>query len=79
PKGKAEELFRPFTQKGEDRTGLGLGLSISRQAVARIGGELTVRDLPGKGCVFSISLPAEDDAPDAGGVIPRIQPSAVHT
>jgi signal transduction histidine kinase len=57
PKGKAEELFRPFIQKGADRTGLGLGLTISRQAVALNGGVLTVRDLPGKGCVFSVSLP----------------------
>lgn len=67
PNGKAEELFQPFIQKGQDRTGLGLGLAISRQAVARIGGELTVRDLPGKGCIFSISLPKQGSAPvDAG-------------
>ena len=57
PQGKAEELFQPFTQRGADRTGLGLGLPISRQAIMRVGGELTVRDLPGQGCVFSISLP----------------------
>jgi signal transduction histidine kinase len=57
PEGKAEELFRPFIQKNSDRTGLGLGLSISRQAAALNGGALAVRDLPGKGCVFSISLP----------------------
>lgn len=62
PAGKAEELFQPFTQKGTDRTGLGLGLSISRQAVSRLGGELTVRDMPGTGCVFSISLPRQESA-----------------
>lgn len=56
PKGKAEELFKPFTQKGFVRTGLGLGLAISRQAVEMNGGTLTVRDLPGKGCVFTITL-----------------------
>lgn len=67
PAGKAEELFKPFVQKGDDRTGLGLGLAISRQAVARIGGQLTVRDVPGQGCVFSISLPkAEAATPDMG-------------
>jgi signal transduction histidine kinase len=59
PKGKAEELFQPFTQKSADRTGLGLGLTISRQAVARCGGALTVRDLPGKGCVFVVTLPKQ--------------------
>lgn len=60
PEGKAEELFQPFVKKGEDKTGLGLGLAISRQAVSRIGGELTVRDMPGKGCIFSISLPKQE-------------------
>jgi hypothetical protein len=57
PKGKADELFRPFIQKGADRTGLGLGLTISRRAIALNGGTLTVRDLPGKGCIFTITLP----------------------
>jgi signal transduction histidine kinase len=57
PKGKAEELFRPFVQKSSNRTGLGLGLTISRHAVALGGGTLAVRDLPGKGCVFTITLP----------------------
>ena len=62
PKGKAEKLFRPFTQKSLDRTGLGLGLTISRQAVALNGGVLSVRDLPGRGCVFSITLPKRRNA-----------------
>jgi hypothetical protein len=57
PKGKAEDLFRPFTKKSADQTGLGLGLTISRQAVALNEGTLAVRDFPGKGCIFSITLP----------------------
>ncbi|MGZ9005563.1 MAG: sensor histidine kinase, partial [Burkholderiales bacterium] len=57
PAGKAEELFQAFQQRGIDRTGLGLGLSISRQSIEAIGGELQVRDLPGRGCIFTISLP----------------------
>jgi signal transduction histidine kinase len=57
PPGKAEELFQPFVQRGEDRTGFGLGLAIARQAVEAHHGSLTVRDVPGKGCVFSITLP----------------------
>ena len=56
PKGKPK-LFRPFTQKNSDKTGLGLGLSISRRAVALNDGNLSVRDIPGTGCVFSITLP----------------------
>ena len=57
PGGRTGELFKPFTQLGEDRSGLGLGLSISRRAVALNDGALTARDLPGKGCVFTIDLP----------------------
>jgi signal transduction histidine kinase len=57
PKGKAEDLFQPFAQKSSDRSGLGLGLTIARQAVALNGGTLEARDLPGKGCIFTISLP----------------------
>lgn len=57
PPGKLEELFQPFVQKGVDRSGLGLGLSISRRAASLNDGQISVRDLPGKGCVFTISLP----------------------
>ncbi|HAM36170.1 MAG TPA: sensor histidine kinase [Elusimicrobia bacterium] len=57
PEGQAAELFKPFTQKGSDRTGCGLGLAISRRAILRNDGDISVRDIPGKGCVFSISLP----------------------
>jgi signal transduction histidine kinase len=57
PDGKAEELFRPFEQKSNNRTGLGLGLSISRRAVQANDGDLNVRNLAGKGCVFTIDLP----------------------
>ncbi len=56
--GNAETLFSPFGERrGKDRTGLGLGLSISRKAVRASGGELNAHNLPGKGCVFSIDLP----------------------
>jgi signal transduction histidine kinase len=71
PPGKIEDLFRPFEQRSSARTGLGLGLSISRKAVQAMGGQLGVRDLPGKGCVFSIDLPR---APAAPG-LPRPTPA----
>ncbi|MDP3541040.1 MAG: HAMP domain-containing sensor histidine kinase [Elusimicrobiota bacterium] len=57
PPGMISELFEPFTQKGTDRSGLGLGLAISRRAVALNSGTLAARDIPGKGCVFTITLP----------------------
>jgi len=43
--------------KSGDRTGLGLGLSICSKAVKAMAGELRIRDLPGKGCIFTIELP----------------------
>jgi signal transduction histidine kinase len=57
PEGKAEELFQPYTQRGADRNGLGLGLSISRRGVEASGGVVRVQNVPGKGCVFTIDLP----------------------
>lgn len=57
PAGIADSLFVQFTQHGTDRSGLGLGLSISRRAVEACGGTLGVRDMPGVGCVFTIDLP----------------------
>jgi signal transduction histidine kinase len=57
PAGDIDTMFKPFTQHGEDRSGLGLGLAIARQSVEADRGTLTVRDVPGTGCVFTISLP----------------------
>jgi signal transduction histidine kinase len=57
PVGDPEALFGRFEQRSDNRVGLGLGLSISRKAVEAMGGALEVRDLPGKGCVFTIVLP----------------------
>jgi len=57
PPGKVEELFRPFEQRGSDRSGIGLGLFICLKAAKANGGEIRVRDLPGKGCVFSLDMP----------------------
>jgi len=59
PAGKLEDLFRMFEQRSSDRTGLGLGLAISRQGVEASGGAINVRDLPGKGCVFTVDLPRQ--------------------
>lgn len=56
--GAAEIMFRPFTQRHEDKSGLGLGLSIARANVQTAGGTLGVRNVPGKGCVFTMQLRA---------------------
>ncbi len=57
PPGDVEKMFLPFTQSGADKTGLGLGLSISRRSVEANQGTLSVRDVPHSGCVFTIDLP----------------------
>jgi signal transduction histidine kinase len=58
PEGNAELLFSAFgARRGRDRSGLGLGLAISRKAVKAIGGDIHIRNLPGKGCIFAIELP----------------------
>jgi signal transduction histidine kinase len=57
PPGKAEDLFRPFEQRGHDHTGMGLGLSISMKGVRASGGDIHIHDLPGSGCVFTVDLP----------------------
>jgi signal transduction histidine kinase len=63
PDGYEQRLFQPFSQDGVDRSGLGLGLSISRASVEANSGVLRARDLPGHGCVFTIDLPRKAFAP----------------
>jgi signal transduction histidine kinase len=54
--------FEPFgDQRGQDRSGLGLGLSIARKAVRAHGGDIHIRNMPGKGCVFAIEVPLPGD------------------
>ena len=57
PPGSEATIFEPFVQTGEDRTGLGLGLSIAKRSVEANSGILSVRSQPGIGCVFTISVP----------------------
>lgn len=57
PVDEGKDLFEPFSQSGTDRTGVGLGLSISRKGIEAAGGKMTVVDLPGEGCIFTIDLP----------------------
>jgi signal transduction histidine kinase len=59
PPGIEERMFDPFVQGGEDKSGIGLGLSIARRSVEANGGILSVRDIPGTGCVFTIDLHRE--------------------
>jgi Na+/proline symporter/nitrogen-specific signal transduction histidine kinase len=54
-------IFEKFRQVGDTLTqkpaGTGLGLAICRQIVSRLGGRLWLQSEPGRGSVFSFSLP----------------------
>jgi signal transduction histidine kinase len=65
PDGNASVLFQPFEQRGADRTGLGLGLAISRWGAEANGGRIYARDLPDHGCIFIVDLPRAFSLPDA--------------
>ncbi len=55
--GQAEAMCPPIEPVPDDRTPIGLGLSISRRSISASGGEMRVRDVPGTGCIFTIDLP----------------------
>lgn len=65
PAAIAERIFDPFfTTKGVGK-GLGLGLSISYNIIKDFGGNLTVRNHPDGGAVFSIVLEASAPSREA--------------
>jgi signal transduction histidine kinase len=69
------DLFKAFgDRRGADRSGLGLGLSMAQNAVRANGGDISIRNLPGKGCVFVIELPLVSAA--VGASQPTLTPSA---
>ena len=56
---KLEHIFERFSQGSErDRSGLGLGLYISKRIVDAHGGRLSVESRPGEGSRFHFALPA---------------------
>jgi two-component system NtrC family sensor kinase len=55
PPNDVEKIFEPlYTTRPE---GLGLGLTISRSIVERLGGTLSVRNVPGRGAAFTVEMP----------------------
>ena len=75
PEIKADP-FQPFGERRRhDRSGLGLGLSIARKAVRAHGGDITIRNMPGNGCVFVIELPLASDTVTPRGLVGPAQPT----
>jgi two-component system, sensor histidine kinase len=71
PAGELERIFQPFEQAGDrDRQagGSGLGLTISRQLVRLMGGDIAVMSEPGGGSCFSFEL----ELPVSGEPLPAL-------
>jgi CheY-like chemotaxis protein len=70
-------LFMPFAQADASTTrkygGTGLGLAISRRFSQMMGGDLHVESQPGKGSVFTVSLPIQ-----AAGPLSGVRRSGIH-
>jgi signal transduction histidine kinase len=57
PLANPEHLFRPFEQRSANRSGLGLGLAFSRWGAEANNGRIYARNVPNKGCIFTVDLP----------------------
>ena len=60
-----DQLFKPFSRLGAERgtvEGAGIGLALSRQLMALMGGRIGVDSRPGEGADFWIELPASSRA-----------------
>jgi signal transduction histidine kinase len=59
PPDDQERLFRPFTKLDQASTkGHGLGLSIVRSIIEKLGGEVGVESKTGQGSKFTFTLPS---------------------
>ena len=61
PENRLEEIFKPFAQadlvRAKDRQGTGLGLAIVKRLVERMGGQVGVASVVGKGTTFHLRIP----------------------
>lgn len=55
-----DRIFNIFYQVDKSRGGSGIGLSVVRKAVERMGGRVSVQSEPGRGSIFQLELRAAD-------------------
>lgn len=68
--GLRARLFDAFEQGGPHVGGSGLGLTISKRLVERMGGSIAVTSVVGQGSVFTVRLPCEEVAAPDGAATP---------
>jgi signal transduction histidine kinase len=61
PPGQAADPFHPSEKRGSE--GTGLGLAICAKVAKANSGLIHVRNIPGKGCVFTLDLPRKPPPP----------------
>ena len=67
PPEKVMQAFAPFVRLAQAEDGFGLGLAIVKQASDAHGGSVRVQNVPGKGCIFVLEIPASSEPLVASG------------
>jgi signal transduction histidine kinase len=60
-----DRIFEPFFTTKQSGRGTGLGLSICEGLIRSHGGRIDIASSPGKGSRFDVTLPTDDESPEA--------------